>query len=71
VKSIKKQKSLRLQASRRLSHQVVPNHVHLKSQLKTPSFCDVYHISPSKTASKCRSELTGKLPQILHDTACL
>ncbi|PNF40212.1 hypothetical protein B7P43_G08259, partial [Cryptotermes secundus] len=67
VKSIKKQKSLRRQSSRRLSHQVVPHHAHFKYDPKSPSFRAVYHISPSKTASNSRSELTVTLPEEIEE----
>lgn len=39
---------MRRQSCRRMSHEVVPDHVHHKSQLKSSSFCDVYHISSNK-----------------------
>jgi hypothetical protein len=63
--------SLRRQSCRRMSHEVMPDHVQFKSELKSPSFCDVYRISSNKSASICRSEVMGKLPQILYETAFL
>jgi hypothetical protein len=66
--TVKKQKSLRRQSSWRLSHQVIPGHMHFEPQLKSPSFRDVYHISPCKTASKCKNEQAGKFPEVLCDS---
>ena len=59
IVTVKIQKSLRRQSSRRLSHEVVPSHRISGPRGRLPSFHDMYHNSTCKPAS---SDLSGKLP---------